>query len=764
MDGSSSRERLKIALLGNHSPRRCGIATFTDDFAQALRRSFPDIAVDIYAMNDPGAAYDYPPQVVHSIEEDNPIAYSDAARAISVSGADLLWVQHEYGIFGGAAGGYLLRLLDRITIPVVVTLHTVLTGPDEDQRRVLEAVARRASRIVVMAERGKAILTEVHGIAADKIVVIPHGIVDRPLQETAPFKARFGLEGRKTILTFGLLSPNKGIETMIRALPAIAAAEPETMYTVLGATHPHLVAREGEKYREELIELARTLGVSRHVRFVDGFVEVDELLDWLSAADLYVTPYLNAAQITSGTLSCAVGLGKPVISTRYWHAEELLADGVGALVGFNDPGAFAARVIALLSDDGLRETMRAKAYARGRSMTWASVAEQAVALARAVVAAPDEPVRLPKRAARTDLTPRPSLQAVRRMSDSCGIFQHSIFSVPDRAHGYCLDDNARALMLVHRVGEDGAEGTSAEEVDRLVATYCSFIQDAWNAEVGRFRNFMSYERAWLENVGSDDSFGRGLWAIGITAAEAARPDIRAWAVHLFEQVASRAKELDASRAAAFNILGADALLGAHPGHAQAMALVDTLSRRLLDRLRGARRAGWTWFEDVLAYDNARLPEALLRAGRRLDDKAMIDEGLRALEWLDAMHTSEEGHFRAVGTESFGRPHRPPLPFDQQPLEAWATIEAAEVAYAVTGEARWLTAARQAFHWYLGGNDLGVQMATLKDGGCYDGLMPDRANLNQGAESVLAFQLAQCAMLRISALESTTAMEVCAAAE
>jgi glycosyltransferase involved in cell wall biosynthesis len=756
MGVSSSRKSLRIALLGNHSPRRCGIATFTGDFASALLRGFPDIAVDIYAMNDAGSAYDYPPQVVQGIDEANPIAYADAARAIGASGADLLWVQHEYGIFGGPAGSHLLRLLDRITIPVIVTLHTVLTNPNEDQRRVLEAVVRRASRVVVMAERGRRILTEVHGISRDKIVVIPHGIADRPLLDTADFKERFGLAGRKTVLTFGLLSPNKGIETMIRAMPRIVTAEPDVMYTVLGATHPHLVAREGERYRDQLTALAAELGVAGQVRFVDAFVDVEDLLDQLCAADLYVTPYLNPAQITSGTLSYAVGLGKPVISTPYWHAEELLADGVGALVAFDDPEGFARRIIELLSDDALREDMRARAYARGRTMTWASVADQAIGLARAVTA--EAPVRLPMRTPPIDIKPRPSLLAVRRMSDSCGIFQHSIFSVPDRAHGYCLDDNARALILAHRVGEDGPD------LDRLVATYCSFIQNAWNADVGRFRNFMSYRREWLEEVGSDDSFGRGLWATGITAAEAARHDIRVWALHLFEQVASRAIELESSRAAAFSILGADAVLEAHPGHSQALTLVETLSRRILARLRAARREGWIWFEDVLAYDNARLPEALLRAGRRLGDRAMIDEGLRSLEWLDAMQTAEEGHFRAIGTESFGRPHSPPLPFDQQPLEAWATIEAAEIAYAVSGDPRWLTTARHAFGWYLGRNDLGLHMATLQDGGCYDGLMPDRANLNQGAESVLAFQLAQCAMLRVSQMQASPGLEVFAAAE
>ncbi len=742
IDRSCSVRRL--AILGNHPPRRCGIATFTADFSAALATAFPDIAIDVYAMTDPGGAHIYPATVSASIDQDDPIAYAATAERIRASGADLLWIQHEYGIFGGAAGDLLLRLIDRVSIPIVVTLHTVLTDPTPDQRRVMDALARRAGRLMVMAERGRQILIDVHGVDPAKIVVLPHGIPDRPLLDTAAFKDRFGFGGRRTILTFGLLSPNKGIETMIEAMPRIVAADPRALYVILGATHPHLVAREGERYRAFLMERAVELGVADHVRFIDAFVEFDDLLDYLGAADIYATPYLNPAQITSGTLSYAVGLGKPVVSTPYWHAEELLADGVGVLVDFGQPEGFADAIIALLEDDGKRDAIRARAYARGREMTWQRLAEAAMDLADAVVT--EAPVRLPRpRVTREE--PRPTLKAVMRMSDSCGMFQHGIFSVPDRDHGYCLDDNARALILAHRVP---AGDVDAADVDRLIATYCAFIQHAWNPDRGRFRNFMSYDRRWLEEVGSEDSFGRALWAIGVTAGEAARPDIRHWALHLFGQVGPRAVDLGSQRSWAFAILGAEALLDAHQRHSGAQALVAELGARLHQWLVRSRREGWHWFEDVLAYDNARLPEALLRAGQRLGDRTMIGDALRALEWLDAMQTADEGFFRAVGTESFGRKLQPPLPYDQQPLEAWAMIEAAEVARAVTDDPRWLTTAGHAFDWYLGANDLGMRMATPGDGGCYDGLMPDRANLNQGAESVLAFQLAQCAMQRLKA--------------
>ena len=365
----------RVALIGNFPPRLCGIATFTFDVRAALLAAFPKLAVDTYAMDEPSAPHDYPPEVTCTISQDDLADYQRAAQRINDSGADVVLVQHEYGIFGGSAGALLLRLLDRVTVPVVVTLHTVLETPNAEQHAVIEALAARASRLIVMAEKGRVILEKVHGVSSDQILVVPHGVPDRPLTDTALLKPRFGFDGRKVLLTFGLLSPNKGIETMIRAMPAIAAADSSALYVVLGATHPHLVAREGEVYRESLIALAAELGVADHVRFIDGFLEQELLLEYLAAADVYITPYLTEAQITSGTLSYAVALGKPVVSTPYWHAEELLADGVGMLVDFGDSAGFAKAVSGLLADPDRLESHRQRAWAIGRSMTWEKLAE-----------------------------------------------------------------------------------------------------------------------------------------------------------------------------------------------------------------------------------------------------------------------------------------------------------------------------------------------------------------------------------------------------
>lgn len=734
-----------IALVGNYLPRKCGIATFTTDIRNALIDRYPDMRVDVYAMEDGAQDKGYPPEVAATIAERNAADYVVAAQRINDSGADVIWLQHEYGIFGGSAGELILRLLDRVSAPLVVTLHTILADPNPDQRRVMDAILRRASRIIVMAEMGRRLLGEVHHVEPERVTVIPHGIPDRPLEPSTNYKTRFGFDGRKVLLTFGLLSPNKGLETMIGALPDIVARHPEVLYVILGATHPHLVAQQGEAYREKLARQAEELGVSQNLMFINAFVETDMLLDYLASADIYVTPYLNEAQVTSGTLSYAIGVGKPVVSTPYWHAAELLADHHGRLVPFGDSSATAAAIIDLLDHPDECEAMGRRAYSRGRQMIWPRLAE--AALVELQRAAAETPIRLPQSrplSAKIETVP-PSLAAMERLTDDCGILQHSLYMVPNRDHGYCLDDNARALLLMHRIS-----GRDADRADRLAICYASFVQHAWNGELCRFRNFMSYDRRWLEEVGSQDSCGRALWAIGVTANEARHQDLRIWASSLFDQAAPAALETTALRAKGFAILGAVSILAAHPGHGVARQILQQCGDDLRSQLNANRREGWLWFEETLAYDNARLPEALIRAGLALSNSGMIADGLAALEWLREVQTSPAGCFRAVGTDSFDLRLVRPMPFDQQPIEACAMIDACAAALEATGDPRWRKQAAKAFAWYLGDNDLGMPLTTREDGGCYDGLMPDRVNLNQGAESVVSFQLACCQMMRLGA--------------
>lgn len=740
--GSSSIDH--IALLGNYLPRKCGLATYTTDTYLAMKARFPDLRIDVYAMDDHPGRYAYPPEVTRAIPQDERTAYSDAARAIQESGAKALWVQHEYGIYGGSAGDFLLGLLDRITLPVIVTLHTILEQPSAEERRVMEALLRRAAKVIVMAEAGRDILKRVHGANDRQIVMIPHGVPDRALVDPDSKKAAFGWEGRSVVLTFGLLAPNKGIETLIDALPKVVAQHPDTLYVVLGATHPNLVAHEGEAYRDGLTQRATALGLGDNIEFIDKFAEADELLDYLDAADIYVTPYTNPAQITSGTLSYAVASGKPVVSTPYIHATEILDDDHGRLVDFGDSQGFAREIAALLGDDAARGALAARAYGRGRSMIWSRLAERGMVEIEGAVAA--KPRRLTP-AATAKSVPKiltPDFQAVERMSDATGMLQHGIYSVPDRRHGYCIDDNARALILASRIVD-----LDPASRDKWTTIYASFIQHAWNPDTRAFRNFMAFDRSWCEDRGSEDSNGRTLWALGVTANEAPQRKHRDWALALYDQTAQIALDFGSPRAQAFAILGAAAIDAAQPGHSLSRAIMAKFGDQLVSLLDAARRPEWSWFEIVLAYDNARLPEALIRAGVALGRNDLTACGAETLSWIVARQTSPEGNFRAIGTESFGREYAEPLPFDQQPLEAQATVDACAAAFDATNDMRWATEAMRAYRWYLGANDLDLPLSSGADGGCYDGLMPTGVNRNQGAESILALQLASCAISALS---------------
>lgn len=725
----------RLALIGGFLPRRCGIATFTTDMHAALKALAPDMVIDVYAMAPPATEAAFDARICSTIAEADPAAFLDAAARIEASGADVIWLQHEFGLFGGPAGDMILNLLDHVAAPLIVTLHTVLARPDADQMRVMTRLIARASKLVVMSGLSRTLLTSVYGADADQIALIPHGVPDRPFGRSAQFKPRFGLAGKKVILTFGLLSKGKGIEAMIRALPQIARLHPDILYCIAGATHPNLVAQEGEAYREALQALAREHGVEGHIRWIDAFLETDELLDLIEAADIFVTPYIGAQQSTSGTLSYAMALGKAIVSTPYAHASELLADDHGRLVPFGDSDAMASAIALLLDDPQRLHDLQQRVYGRGRDMIWPRFAERTIALIEATcLKASEDPI-----------AQRIGIVGFTRMCDNTGILQHSIHAIPDRRHGYCVDDNARALMLMHRLDEP-----MLRQCGHLTHVFASFVQHAWNADAGEFRNFMGFGRNWLEDIGSEDSCGRTIWAIGITARHAQDDGMRGWARELFAETAPSALGFQSPRALAFAMLGASSLVRGETGH----ALADTLLRHGADRLTALHaaiaRPGWNWFEDVLAYDNCRLPEALLRAGVHLDDDGMIATGLETLGWVMAMQTAPQGHFRPVGSNSFGQSFVRPRVFDQQPVEIWAAIDAAAAAWDVTRDPHWLIHARRAYDWFDGHNDRSVKVGNPHSGTSRDGINPRGLNLNEGAESVLSYQHAFYALQALMA--------------
>lgn len=731
----------RIALIGGFTPRHCGIATFTADIHASITTAFPDAIVDVYAMAPVANDIRFASPVRGVIVENDASSFIAAAAAIDASLADVVWLQHEFGLFGGCAGDQILELVDRISAPLIITLHTVLPDPDRDQLRVMRRLVARAAMLIVMSERAGTLLRNVFGADQNQITVIPHGVPDRPFGRSQLFKAEFGFQDRQVLMTFGLLSQGKGIEAAIAALPAIVAQHPDVIYCIVGATHPNLLAREGEAYRERLQKLAAQLGVEDHIHWIDAFLETGALLDLIEAADIYVTPYLGANQATSGTLSYALALGKAVVSTPYAHAKELLSDDHGVLVPFNDSAALAHEINALLDAPARLLAVQERAYARGRSMIWPEFAAKSMAVVDATR------IDLPLRRVATALPI--GIEGLLRICDGTGIIQHSIFSVPDRAHGYCVDDNARALMLMNRIGDHTEPHRS-----RLAAVFAGFVQSAWNDQSGEFRNFMGYARNWLEAAGSEDSCGRALWALGATAHEGRTPSLQHWARGLFSHTAFSARDFGSPRATAFAMLGADYILSSDGDDQTAHSLLHNGAEFLLTRLAETRRADWPWFESVLAYDNCRIPEALIRAGLRLERADFIDHGLHTLQWILDLQTSSKGHFRPIGSDSFGHEFTLPRPFDQQPVEIWAAIDGACAAFDATCDPQWIDHAMRAYAWFSGANDRGVAVADPLTGTCRDGINPRGLNLNEGAESVLAYQLASCAIKSLMAKAAT----------
>ena len=736
----SAMKARRVALVGTLPPRRCGIATFTAD----VKTSFDGIAdwtCDVVVVTDDDNSFDSASALIE-IRHNEPSDYIRAANRLNAIGVDIVSLQHEFGIFGGFDGDYILSFIAALKCPCIVTLHTVIEVPTLGQRLVTAALLRQCAHVIVMAKKGLDLLVEVYGADPALISVCAHGTPDQVQTASSAAKPALDLDNRLVLLTFGLLSPGKGLDTMIRAMPAIVEQHPDAIYVILGATHPHLVQREGEAYRNGLIALASSLGVQDHVRFEDAFVDKALLLDYLVAADIYVTPYLNEAQITSGTLAYAIALGKPVISTPYWHAAEVIDESFGALVDFGDIAGFSEAVSSFLDNPDKLQCASDAAYATGRDTIWARSGERYAAIFSTVLEArPGDHVLPPRFLVNT--TPR--LDGVLRATDSCGIYQHSSYGIANRAHGYCIDDNVRGLILVGRMRGFGEVGA---ELDTLERTFGAFVQHAWNPETQRFRNFMSYDRSWLEATGSQDSNGRAFWALGETALYAADPQLRIWAHEMAKQVGVSILGLTSLRARCFSILGAAAFLSVDEHDKTARNIIAAFAEDLMERYETHGHAHWQWFESSLSYDNARLPQALIVAGMALHRADWLACGYESLAWLAKLQLTPNGYFRAIGSETSGKPYAPPTKFDQQPIEAFATIDAALSAFEASRNTKYLTMAKTAHAWFFGENDVGQSLCDAK-GGCFDGLTPDGLNKNQGAESILALQLANVAMAKVS---------------
>jgi glycosyltransferase involved in cell wall biosynthesis len=752
----------RIAVIGNYLPRRCGIATFTTDLCSAISAEYGTARLLALPVNDTQEGYDYPARVRWSLAQDELTSYEEAAEFLNFNNIDMVCLQHEYGIFGGPAGSNILHLLRRLKMPVVTTLHTVLREPDPNQLRVMEEIAELSDRLIVMSQLSSQFLQEIFRVPCDKIDMVPHGVPDLPFLDPNFYKDKFGVEGKAVLLTFGLLSPNKGIENVIQALPQVLSRHKNVVYMVAGATHPHILRREGDKYRASLQALAKEVGVESQVMFHNRFVSPEEMVEFIGAADIYITPYRHEAQVVSGTLAYALGAGKAIISTPYWHAIELLDERRGALVPFQNPDAIAQKTIELLDTPAIRHAMRKRAYLFAREMIWKRVAQGYMeSFSRVRNDRMESPrVQFSARAADRSLNQLPALNLgqLNRLTDDTGILQHAIFTVPNRGEGYTSDDNARALIFAVWLEHVGKATTEEASPDGIALNssfrYLSFLEHAFNPKSGRFRNFLGYDRRWHEGEGSEDCHGRSVWALGTVLGRSSDQGLRCAAGRLFESALPAVVEFYSPRACAYALLGIQAYLDSYPGDRDAQKVRSVLAGRLLAMYESIRRPDWKWCENILAYGNARLPQAMLLAGSACSDDRMVSAGLDSMDWLmETQRCQANGHFVPIGSQGFYRQGGEKARFDQQPLEAAGAVSACLQAYRVTADRRWRDEAWSAFNWFLGGNDLQVPLYDCVTGGCRDGLHPERANENQGAESTLSFLMA---LLEMRALQETEA--------
>jgi glycosyltransferase involved in cell wall biosynthesis len=718
----------KVVFISSFPPRKCGIATFTSDLisstAAAAKGEFEPLVV---ALRSEDNKYDDP--VKFELRQNVKSDYICAADYINFSHVDVVSVQHEFGLFGGDAGAYLSLLLDRLKAPVITTLHTVLDDPDPDYRKSLVDVCRASYRVVTMNKRGVNMLHEIYGVPTRKIKLIAHGIPDLPFVDSNYYKHKFTLEDRRTILTFGLLNKNKGIEVMLKAMPDIVKAEPSTIYIVLGMTHPNVLKHEGESYRFSLQQMVKDLNLQEHVIFHNRFVKDEELHNFLCATDIYVTPYRSARQLTSGT-------GKAVVSTPYWAAEELLAEGRGKLVDFDDSKQVAQAITEILRDDSLFYSLRRQAYEYGRTRTWPVIGQAYWRL----FSARRLPLRIPTKtklsAAETMSNievPEPSLEHLKKLTDSTGLYQHAKFTLPNREYGYCTDDNARAVIAMIKYYAQYPE----PEVLELLDIYLAFTVHSQDDE-GLIRNFMDFNRTWWAKEPAHDAFGRVLWALGTVMAKPPTPAYLSICKDCFDK-SVRHVQRQLPRGMAYSILGMSHYLEQFPGASDIKRQLDLAADGLVTQYEENKYPDWQWFEDTMSYDNAVLPHALFVAGLTFDNKKYLKTAEKTCNFL-LTNTFNGDHFSFVGCKGWYERGGNRANFDQQPVEAASMVLMLKAAYDATQNDRFLTLQRKAFDWFLGRNDLHLALYDFRTKGCHDGLVPDGVNMNQGAESALSFLL------------------------
>lgn len=735
---------MKFAYIGTYPPRQCGIGTFTQNLFESMTDHHDKIKVKhngiVVAMNDLDATYEYPSEVKFIIRQEHQRDYIQAAKFINYSGSDICILEHEYGIFGGESGVYILPLLHRLEIPLMVTLHTVLQDPSYNEKAILQEIGKMANKIIVMSNKAIKFLTEVFLIPPEKIALFEHGVPDLQFSQEQT-KKEFNLEGKKVLMTFGLLSRNKGIETVIRALPEVVAKHPNVMYIVLGKTHPSVIRFSGEEYRNFLRRLIKSLELENNVFFLNEFISQNELFKYLYAADIYVTPYLNEAQITSGTLSYAVGTGTAVLSTPYWHAQELLADGRGRLFDFNNSSQLADILIELLDKPEVLKTLRKSAYDYGRNITWPKVGKQYAEEAKKVVE--ETPVKIVSKETIIDplLLPDFSLTHIRRLTDDTGIIQHAKFGIPNLKEGYCLDDNARALLMVLMAYRQKKDPMALE----LLPIYLSYIHYLQNQD-GTFRNFLSFKRDYLDEVGSEDSFGRAVWALGYLLGNSPNDAYYQSGRMIFFDAAKNFNKLKSLRGIANAIIGVCYYLRTKKSDDSMIEILRELVYRIIDQYDDENSPDWHWYEPILSYDLGILPLSLFHAYEFLPEDKILDTAIESMNFLTSINL-KDGFLTLIGNQKWYRRGGERAFYAQQPVDAMALVLMYYQAFIVTKNKEYLNLMFTSFMWFLGENDLRMTLYDFETQGCCDGIERYGINRNQGAESSLAYLISHLRVLR-----------------
>jgi glycosyltransferase involved in cell wall biosynthesis len=733
---------MKLAYIGTYPPRECGIGTFTNNLFKSMSGNTENKGNEnfVVALNDNDLTYNYPEEVKLIIRQEHQRDYLKAAKFINLSGADLCILEHEFGIFGGQSGIYILPLLHRLEIPLVVTLHTILKNPSYNEKAILQEICKMANRIVVMSHKAIEFLIKIYDVPADKIVFIEHGVPDIHFSPEKS-KKEFKLHNKKVLMTFGFVGRNKGIETVINALPQVVKKHPNVIYIVLGKTHPNVLRHSGEEYRIFLLRLVKSLKLEKHVIFLNEFIDEQYLFKYLYACDIYITPYLNEAQITSGTLSYAVGVGAAVISTPYWHAAELLAEGRGKLFNFNDSEGLSSIFNELLDNPEELKKLKLKAFDYGLKITWPKTGEKYVDLAKNILK--ENPQLVKKKDTVLDflILPPFSLAHINRLTDDTGIIQHAKFGIPNLKEGYCLDDNARALLMVlmaYRQKKD----TRALELSPIYLSYIHYMQN----EDGTFRNFLSFSRNFLDEVGSEDSFGRTIWALGYLLANAPNDAYYQTGKLIFFNASPNFEKLKSIRSIANTMIGISYYLESNPSDDSMTERLRNMANALVNHYNNNKTPDWEWFESLLAYDNGILPLALLHSAKILNDEKITKVAVESMNFL-TKHTLKDNFLSIIGNEEWYVKDGTRSVFAQQPIDAMAMVLMYHQAFQLTRDKEYINKLYSSFLWFLGENDLRISLYDFETNGCCDGFERDGVNRNQGAESSLAYLISHLTVLQ-----------------